>query len=154
MAQSEVYNQVSGGFGALAASFVTQSLEVLIPWIIAMAAVVLADLISGTMKCLKLGIKIRISKFIRDSTAKFLTYFSAVVASCMIQVASNNDNIAYYTIIFFMGVELISIAGNILKMKGYNLDFNKVVSLIISKRFDVMTDDLEGCITKDKTNED
>lgn len=154
MAQNEVYTHVSGGFGALASAFVMESLEVLIPWIIAMAAVVFADLISGTMKCLKLKIKIRISKFLRDSTSKFLTYFSAVVASCMIQVASGNDNIAYYSIIFCIGIELISIGGNILKMKGYNLDFNKVVSLIISKRFDVVRDDVEDCITKDNTNED
>lgn len=153
MAQNEVYNQVSGSFGALAAMFVTQSLEVLIPWIITMGAVVIADLVSGTMKCYKLKIKIRPSKFLRDSLAKFLTYFSAVVASCMIQVASNNDDIAYYSIIFCIGIELFSIAGNILKMKGYNLDFNKAVSLILSQKFDVMKEDVAECIEKDTTNE-
>lgn len=146
---SSIYYRSSESFGAIAAAFVYQSLETMIPWILAMGAVVTMDLISGLGKCLKLKVKIKISKFVRDSIAKFTTYFGFVVAACMIQTATNNEyEIADKCCMAVIAIEGISIFGNILKMKGYDLNFNRLAEVIGEKIFRTGKGDLEGLITK------
>ena len=147
------YYKFSEGFGAIAAAFVHESLAAMIPWLFAMGAVVFLDLVSGIAKCLKLRYKITISKFCRDSIAKFTTYFGFVVAACMIQTAADMEaELAEWCCLTVMAIEGISIFGNILKMKGYDLNFNKVVELIVSRRFGIDEEKLDGMITKTKEN--
>lgn len=148
---NNAYYRFSEGFGAIAAAFVHDSLAAMIPWIIAMGAVVTLDLISGLGKCLKLKIEIKPSKFARDTIAKFTTYFGFVVASCMIQIAAETEyDIAKKCCLAVIAIEGVSIFGNILKMKGYTLNFNKAVEVIAEKVFRTERASLEGIITKDK----
>ena len=148
---SGTYYKFSESFGAIAAAFVHDSLAAMIPWLFAMGAIVLLDLISGIGKCLKLRYKIAISKFCRDSIAKFTTYFGFVVAACMIQTAAELDfGLAKWCCLSVMTIEGVSIFGNIFKMKGYDLNFNKVIEILVSKRFGIDSDTLDGLLTESK----
>lgn len=148
---TQTYNSISGSFGALASAFVIESLQHMIIWIMVMAAVVFADLVTGIAKCLKIKTKIRFSKAVRDTMGKFCTYFAVVVCTCMTQVASQSElEIEKGVCLLIIFIEAVSILGNILKMKGYSLDFGKAVALIISKKFELEKDDVNEVITKDE----
>lgn len=129
-----VYYQVSGGFGAIASAFVYESLESIIPWLLAMFFVILCDLFAGVWCCLRTGVKLRFSKGCRDTIAKSLTYFAAVVASCMIENASGTGiPIAKCVLLFVCFIELCSVISNILRPKGYRLDLGKALKALFKK---------------------
>lgn len=123
----------------------------MIIWLIVMFAVVFADLITGLMRCYKTREKIRPSRAMRDTISKGVSYFAFVVAACMIDVANGGEgNLEKWCCGFAIVVEAISIAGNVLKSHGYNLDVNKMIALIISKKVEIAKEDAEGIITKDE----
>lgn len=151
---SSMYNSVGGSFGAIASAFVVESLEHMIGWLIALTAVVFCDLIAGISRLLKQKQKVRFSKACRDTLAKFTTYFAVVVCFAFIEVAAQTDTpIEKYACMFVIFVESCSIASNILKYHGYQLDMNRLFSIILKKKFDVETEDGNGIIVKDKGNE-
>lgn len=128
------YEQVAGGFGAVASAFVMESLESIIPWLIGMFFVILCDLFAGVWCCMKTGVRLRFSKGCRDTIAKCVTYFAAVVASCMIETAARTDwPIAKVVLLLVCGIELSSILANILRPKGYRLDLGKALKLLLGK---------------------
>lgn len=148
---TETYYNVSGGFGAIAAAFVLESLERILVWLMVMTAVIICDLISGMSKSYRTKVKIRFSKACRDSMAKFATYFSCVVCACMIQVAAQTEwSIEKWVCGFVIFVELTSIAGNILKYHGYNLNLEKLVGVVLKKTSDIDMEDSQGIITKEQ----
>ena len=148
---NEAYYNVSGGFGAIASAFIIESLEQMLVWLMVMTAVIFCDLISGLSKSYKLRVKIRFSKACRDSMAKFATYFSCVVCACMVQVAAQTDwNINKWCCGFIIFIELSSVAGNILKYHGYDLNMEKLVGVVLKKTQDIDMSDSEGIITKSK----
>lgn len=148
---ASIYHTTSGSFGALASAFIVESLGAMIPWLIVMFCVVIADLVSGLFKSYKIREKIRLSRAIRDTMAKIVTYFAVVVCACFTTVAAGGDgDIEKYVCLLVILIEAISILGNILKFHGYDLDFNKVVSLIIAKKFDVAKEDVEDTIKPSK----
>lgn len=149
--KAELYNITSGSFGAIASAFVIESLEHMIVWIVVMFAVVFADLITGLMKCYKTKQKIRPSRAFRDTIAKAVSYFAAVVSFCMIDVANGGGgSLEKWCCGFLIVIELISIAGNLLKANGYNFDVNKAIEVILSKKLDCAKEDVEGVITKEE----
>ena len=146
-----VYYQVSGGFGAVASAFVYESLESIIPWLLAMFFVILCDLFAGVWCCLKTNIKLRFSKGCRDTIAKSLTYFAAVVASCMIEKASGTSiPIAKSVLLFVCFIELCSVISNILRPKGYKLDLGKALVAVLKK---LNLSDMEEVIVEDHDKE-
>lgn len=148
------YNSIGGGFGAIASAFVIESLEQMVGWLIALTAVVFCDLVAGISRLLKQKQKVRFSKACRDTLAKFTTYFAVVVCFAFIEVAAKTDvPIEKYACLFVIFIESCSIASNILKYHGYQLDLNKVLSIILKKKFDVETEDSNGIITKNDSNE-
>lgn len=148
---ASIYYSTSGSFGALASAFIVESLQHMISWLLVMLFVVFADLVSGLVKSYRTNEKIRLSRAIRDTLAKLVTYFAVVVCACFTGIAAGGDgDIEKYACLLVVLIEAISIFGNILKVHGYDLDFNKVVSLIVAKKIDVAREEIEDVITKNK----
>lgn len=144
------YNTYSAGtFGALAAGFVQTALEEMLPWLFVMVAIILADLVAGIAKTLKLRQKVRFSKAVRDTMAKFCVYFACVVCFAFYDVASGSHIYAESACFLIMMIEAASIASNVLKYHGYTLDFNKLFSVLIGKKFDLDDEHSTGIVTKD-----
>lgn len=142
---------VSGGFGALASAFVVESLEHLIPWLFVIAAIILCDLITGLARCYKQQIKIRFSKAIRDTLAKSCVYFSSIVCAAFVDVASQADyTIDKWICLLICFIEGVSILSNILKWHGYEIDFNKVIGVILKRNYDIEMADSDGIVKKSK----
>lgn len=149
------YANSAGGFGAIASAFVIDALGEMVPWLMVMAALVIADLIAGVTRSLKQKQKVRFSKACRDTISKFVVYFSVVVVFAFYDVASGNSNLyAEWACFLVMIIEAASIASNILKWHGYDLDFNKLVSLIAKKKFNLEDGEMEGVIIKDGKKRD
>ena len=146
---STVNTYASGSFGALAAGFVITALEEMIPWLLVMTAIIIADLIAGIAKSLKLRQTVRFSKAVRDTMAKFCVYFACVVCFAFYDVAAQTNFYAEAACFVIMALEAASISSNILKYHGYSLNFNKLFSVFISKKFDIEPDQSEGIVTKD-----
>lgn len=139
----------SGAFGAMAAGFVVTALEEMLPWLFVMTAIIFADLVAGIAKTLKMQQTVRFSKAVRDTMAKFCVYFACVVCFAFYDVASGSKFYAEIACFLIMIIEAASIASNVLKYHGYTLNFNKLFSVIISKKFDVEDSKSEGIVTKD-----
>lgn len=150
MTTSTANTYSAGTFGALAAGFVVTALEEMIPWLIVMAAIIIADLIAGIAKSLKLRQTVRFSKAVRDTMAKFCVYFACVVCFAFYDVASGSHFYAEVACFLIMIIEALSIASNVLKYHGYTLNFNKLFSVIISKKFDLDDEHSEGIVTRDE----
>ena len=149
--QTHQYNHYAAGtFGAMASGFVQTALEEMLPWLFVMTAIIFADLFAGVAKTLKMRQKVRFSKAVRDTMAKFCVYFACVVCFAFYDVASENHFYAEIACFLIMIIEAASIASNVLKYHGYNLDFNKLFSVVISKKFDVDPEQSEGIVTKDE----
>lgn len=150
---STVNTYASGSFGALAAGFVITALEEMIPWLLVMTAIIIADLIAGIAKSLKLRQTVRFSKAVRDTMAKFCVYFACVVCFAFYDVAAQTNVYAESACFIIMVLEALSIASNVLKYHGYTLNFNKLFSILISKRFDLDDEHSDGIVTKDDSEQ-
>ena len=148
MEKQLVVNGVTGGFAAVASQFVQESIGHMIPWLIVAGAVILCDLVFGIRKSLYFGENVRFSGAIRRTMGKCITYFSFVVMVAMIDVAANtNMQIDKWACLLVCFIEGISILGNYLKPKGYDVNLIKAISLIFSKKFGI--EGVEELIKKD-----
>ena len=146
-----VYHQTSAGFAATASAFVVESLGLIMPWLMVMAAVIVGDLIAGITKAIKLGEKVRFSRAVRDTLAKSCTYFAWVVMVCWVQVASGGETpYAEWACMIVVFIEAASIISNILKWHGYKLDFGRLVAIVLAKKLDGDAHDFEGVVTPDR----
>ena len=151
MKNNIITQSIPGGFSVIASSFIAQSLEHMIPWLIVTFSVVVCDLMFGIRKCLLLGEEVRFSGAVRRTMGKMVTYFAFVCMVVMINIASGNKwNIDVYSCLFVCFIELCSIISNILKPKGYNFNLLKALGLFGKKVLDVEKEDMSEIITKDK----
>ena len=140
---------VPGSFSTVAVGFIQESIVHMIPWLMVTMAVILCDLAFGIRCSLLMGEKVRFSSAARRTMGKMVTYFAFVVMVCMISVATDADNkIDIYACLLVCFVEGCSIFNNLLKPKGYNLDFAKAVGIFGKKVLKVDKEDLEDVITK------
>ena len=78
-----------------------------------------------------------------------VTYFAFVAMVCFISVATDTDNkIDIYSCLLVCFIEGCSIMSNLLKPKGYSLDFAKVVGLFGKRLLRVDKEDIQDVITK------
>lgn len=137
--------------GSLCTAFVMQSIQAMMPWILTMFAIVACDLVSGISRSYKTGVTVRFSKAVRDTFMKATAYFFSIVAFCMVDTATNEEfGIARLVCLAFCFIEGCSIFSNILKWHGYSVNFNKLVGIVLKKRFDVDIEDSDGVIEKDR----
>ena len=153
MEEKGIHQVVAGVFAPIAGSFVLDSLQMMIPWLIAMFCVIVCDLITGVRKCLLTHEHVRFSRAWRATMGKMVTYFSFVVMVVMVnRAAGGSFHIDTYACLFVCFIEGCSIISNILKPKGYNLNLSKAIGLFCKKAFNVEKDDIEGVIAKEINN--
>ena len=141
---------IQGSFASVAAAFVMESLQHMIPWLIVSFVVIVTDLAFGVRKSLLMGEHVRFSRAIRATMGKIVTYFAFVCAVCMINVASEkNWEIDVYACLLVCFIEMSSIIGNILKPKGLSIDILGAARVFFKKVANVDNEDVK-CIIKDE----
>ena len=149
MEEKVIHQATAGVFAPIAGSFVIDSLQMMIPWLIAMFCVIICDLVTGVRKSLLLHEHVRFSRAWRATMGKMVTYFSFVVMVVMVQKASGMSiRIDTYTCLFVCFIEGCSIISNILKPKGYNFNLAAAIGVFAKKVFSVEKEDMENVITK------
>ena len=149
MEEKAIHQAVAGMFEPMTGSFVIDSLQMMIPWLIAMFCVIICDLVTGVRKSLLTHEHVRFSRAWRATMGKMVTYFSFVVMVVMIQKASEMSVcIDTYACLFVCFIEGCSIISNILKPKGYNFNLAAAIGVFAKKVFSVEKEDMEGVITK------
>ena len=151
MKENIVTQSIPGGFAVIASSFIMQSLEHMIPWLIVSFSVIICDLAFGVRKSLLMNEDVRFSGAIRRTMGKMVTYFAFVCMVVMINIASGGKwNIDIYSCLFVCFIEFCSIVSNILKPKGYDFNVLKALGIFCKKVFNVDKEDVSEIITKDK----
>ena len=151
MKENIVTQSIPGGFAVIASSFIMQSLEHMIPWLIVSFSVIICDLAFGVRKSLLMNEEVRFSGAIRRTMGKMVTYFAFVCMVVMINIASGDEwNIDIYSCLFVCFIEFCSIISNILKPKGYDFNVLKALGIFCKKVFNVDKEDVSEIITKDK----
>lgn len=142
----QITNDVASGASAIASQFIAESIGHMIPWLMVTGAVILCDLVFGVRKSLLMNENVRFSSAVRRTMGKCVTYFAFVVMVAMIDVASGNNQIDKYACLLVCLIEGVSILGNLLKPKGYNINLIKAVGILFKKRFGV--ENVEDIIEK------
>lgn len=151
MKSNIITQSIPGGFSVIASSFIAQSLEHMIPWLIVSFSVIVCDLAFGVRKSLLMNEEVRFSGAIRRTMGKMVTYFAFVCMVVMINIASGDKwNIDIYSCLLICFIEFCSIISNILKPKGYDFDILKALGLFGKKVFNVDKEDISDIITKGK----
>lgn len=151
MQNNIITQSIPGGFSVIASSFIMQSLEHMIPWLIVTFSVIVCDLAFGIRKSLSMGEEVRFSSAIRRTMGKMVTYFAFVCMVVMINIASGNKwSIDVYSCLLVCFIEFCSIISNILKPKGYSFNLLKALGLFGKKVLDVEKEDINEILTKDK----
>lgn len=146
----DLTRNVSAGFAAIAGSFIMESLEHMIPWLIVSAAVVVCDLAFGLRKAMMMGEDVRLSSAVRRTMGKMVTYFAFVCMIVMIDIASGMSwHIDIYSCLLICFVEMCSIMSNYLKPKGVNFNIVKAVAVLLSRIFKIDKKDIEDVVSKD-----
>ena len=118
----------------IALAFIQQSIVIMIPWLIATLAVIIADLASGIRKSHLLGVHVSPSTAIRETLGKIIVYFSFILAVAMIDVAAEGGMaIAKWSCLFIMCVEGCSVVSNILKPSGVQVSLKGVLKMILKR---------------------
>lgn len=142
---------VPGGFAAIASAFIIETLEHMIPWLIASFAVIICDLAFGIRKSLLMGEDVRFSRAIRATMGKMVTYFAFVCMVCMINIASGGEyGVDRWSCLLVCFIEGCSIVANILKPKGINVNIISAVGVFCKKVFSVDKVDVEEIFKKEK----
>lgn len=101
--------------------FVEEALRDIAVWLAVMLAAIVADLAAGTYKVVKRGGRLRVSKGLRDTMGKVAVYFSFVVAAVFAEKAAG-IGLARWACLMVIAGEGLSIASNLLKAHGFELD--------------------------------
>lgn len=139
-----------GAFTPAAMMFLNASIKTMIPWMMAMFAVIVCDLLAGVRKSLKLGIHVSPSRAVRETLGKMVTYFAWVLAVCMVDVAvSHSISISKWGCLLVCLIEGISIIGNFLKPHGYDFSVKDGIVLFLTHAFGGGGDELKGIINEE-----
>lgn len=151
MKEKGIHQVTAGIFAPIAGNFVIDSLQLMIPWLIAMFCVVICDLVTGVRKSMLIGEHVRFSRAWRATMGKMVTYFSFVVMVVMVnRAAGGSMHIDTYACLFVCFIEGCSIFSNILKPKGYNLNLAAAIALFSKKVFSVDKEDVNDILNKEE----
>lgn len=138
-----------GGYSAILAGFLNESLGHILPWMIVSAAVILCDLVVGIRKSLIMGEEVRFSSACRRTMGKMVSYFMFVIMVAVIDVAAHGGGIIdKWACLAVCLIEFSSIMSNILKPKGYDINLVKLIAVVFGKKFDIAKKDVEEIIEK------
>lgn len=134
----------SGGVSTVAARYLQDSVEIMIPWLFATLAVIIADLAAGVRKSHLLGVHVSPATAFRETCGKIVVYFAVVMTAAMVEVAAKGDmKIAKWTCLLIMVVEGGSVFANILKPYGITFSLKGLLKLFL-KRFPLGIGDEEA----------
>ncbi len=137
---------------ATATAVLRESISLMVPWLMVMTAVIIADLASGVRKCLKLGVKVSPSTAFRETISKWLVYIAFVLAVCMIDVVANDDiDFAKWACLFVVVFEMGSIVSNILRPYGIIITPKGLVKWFLRKT--PLGDDADDLIKEENIKE-
>ena len=149
MEKSIIATATEGGYSVVLAGFLQESIGHVIPWLIVAACVIVCDLVVGIRKSLMMGEQVRFSSACRRTLGKMVSYFMFVIMVSVIDVAANGGGVIdKWACLLVCFIEFSSIMSNILKPKGYDVNFAKLVAVVFGKRFDVAKKDVEEIFEK------
>ena len=138
-----------GGYSAILAGFLNESIGHILPWMVVSAAVILCDLVVGIRKSLIMGEEVRFSSACRRTMGKMVSYFMFVIMVAVIDVAAHGGGIIdKWACLAVCLIEFSSIMSNILKPKGYDINIVKLIAVVFGKKFDIAKKDVEEIIEK------
>lgn len=138
-----------GGYSALFAAFLNESIGHIIPWMVATFFVILCDLVVGIRKSLLVGEEVRFSSACRRTIGKMVSYFTFVIMVAVIDVAAHGGGVIdKWACLVVCLIEFSSIISNILKPKGYDINLIKLIAVVFGKKFDVVKKDIEDVFEK------
>lgn len=149
MTKTALNNFSEGGYSVILAGFLQESIGHIIPWIIVAFVVILCDLVVGIRKSLMMGEEVRFSSACRRTLGKCVSYFMFVIMVAAIDVAAHGGGtIDKWACLAVCLIEFSSIMSNILKPKGYDVNFAKLIALVFGKKFDMSKKDIEDVFEK------
>ncbi len=139
----------------VAIAFLQNSIAVMIPWLITMSTVVVADLVAGVRKAMKMGVHVSFSRAIRDTMGKLVVYVAFVFMVSMIDTASNKEfSVAKWSCLLVCLIEGCSVISNILKPHGIDISLRTILELFVQKVLHVEKSDSESIIKKSDDEKD
>ena len=137
---------------ATAMAVLKDSIALMIPWLLVMTAVILADLASGVRKSMKLGVRVSPSTAFRETVSKWIVYLAFVLAVCMIDVVAN-DNIGFakWACLFVVVIEMGSVVSNLLRPYGIIVTPKNIIKWFLRKT--PLGDDADD-LTREETIEE
>lgn len=152
MSTKYIVVQVTGGtLIPILMGFLGEALQQMIPWFIAMTSVILADLVSGIWKSMRLDIPVRFSKACRETMGKFIVYFAFVMMAACINVAEKGEfDWCRWVALFVIVIEIGSMASNILKPHGINISLSALIKAFVHHSFkDLTCPELDEIVEKE-----
>lgn len=114
-------------------AFLGEAILLMIPWLVTMLTIVIADLAAGLWKSYKLEIPIRFSKACRETMGKMIVYFTFVVMICCIDVAAHGECVyTKWASMLVVVIEGGSIVSNLLKPHGINISLNAILKAFLN----------------------
>lgn len=149
MTKTALNNFSEGGYSVILAGFLQESIGHIIPWIIVAFVVILCDLVVGIRKSLMMGEEVRFSSACRRTLGKCVSYFMFVIMVAAIDVAAHGGGtIDKWACLAVCLIEFSSIMSNILKPKGYDVNFAKLIALVFGKKFEMSKKEIEDVFEK------
>lgn len=149
MTKTALNNFSEGGYSVILAGFLQESIGHIIPWIIVSFVVILCDLVVGIRKSIMMGEEVRFSSACRRTLGKCVSYFMFVIMVAAIDVAAHGGGtIDKWACLAVCLIEFSSIMSNILKPKGYDINFVKLIALVFGKKFEMSKKEIEDVFEK------
>lgn len=149
MTKTALDNFSEGGYSVILAGFLQESIGHIIPWIIVSFVVILCDLVVGIRKSMIMGEEVRFSSACRRTLGKCVSYFMFVIMVSAIDVAAHGGGtIDKWACLAVCLIEFSSIMSNILKPKGYDINFAKLIALVFGKKFEMSKKEIEDVFEK------
>jgi hypothetical protein len=149
MTKTALDNFSEGGYSVILAGFLQESIGHIIPWIIVSFVVILCDLVVGIRKSMIMGEEVRFSSACRRTLGKCVSYFMFVIMVAAIDVAAHGGGtIDKWACLAVCLIEFSSIMSNILKPKGYDINFAKLIALVFGKKFEMSKKEIEDVFEK------
>lgn len=151
MERSTLITLTEGSSAAVFATFLNESLEHIIPWMIVAFFVIVCDLIVGIRKSLIMKEEVRFSSACRRTMGKTVSYFAFVIMVSVMDVAAHGGGtIDKYACLLVCFIEFTSIISNILKPRGIKIDLAGILALFFSRKFGVDKDEAKEIIKEEK----
>lgn len=122
-----------GSISAVLASFFAESVHSMIPFLIVAFIVVIVDLKFGIAASRHRGDKVRLSRAIRRTLDKIVSYLCWVVLAASLSASFHIPSIEFIILGIVIGIEVMSIFSNWLEMKGYRVEGFNLIKIIGDK---------------------